>query len=208
MVAVAHSRHDAVGELTGLGVGNVVAAIFGGLRSGGATARSMANYAAGARTRLSHIVCSSIMLAFISGLSPLLAFVPLSAVAGALIAMSVCLFDSLIVVMAEKAFTIQDTSLRRKIRFSLFLVCIVAVLVVVEGLLVGIVAGLLIELLRFLLGSGKNLVRSKFTGRVVHSNSVRNPESMSILTEQAIPSLFSFCKAPCSSGMPISCRPR
>jgi len=112
-----------------------------------------------------------------------LAFIPLSAVAGALIAMSVRLFDSLTVVMAKKAFTIQDRSLRKNIRFSLFLVCTVAVLVVVEGLLVGIVAGLLIELLRYLLSSGKHLVRSKFTARVVHSNTVRNPESMRILSE-------------------------
>ena len=102
--SISGGRHSAAGELIGLGAGNAVGALFGGIPSGGSPSRVLANYSAGGRTRLSHIVASALILVSILGLGQLIGYLPLAAVAGALVVMAVGFFDTWAIAILRKAF--------------------------------------------------------------------------------------------------------
>lgn len=81
--------HDPDRELVGQGLANVVSPIFGGMPATGAIARTAVNVRAGARTRLSSIVHSGVLVLVVVAGSSLVATVPLAALAGVLMVTAV-----------------------------------------------------------------------------------------------------------------------
>lgn len=79
------SRHDPNAELVGLGVGNIVAPFFGGIAATGALARTATNIRAGARSPLSAVFHALVVLGAMLALAPLVAWVPMAALAGLLL---------------------------------------------------------------------------------------------------------------------------
>jgi SulP family sulfate permease len=86
-------RADHDQELIGQGLGNLASALFGGLPVTGVIARSATNIQAGARTRLAAILHALILLAMMLGLAPLVARIPLAALAGVLIAVALRMIE-------------------------------------------------------------------------------------------------------------------
>ena len=82
---VTGTQHNSDRELLGQGIGNVVAGLFGGIPGAGATMRTMVNIRAGARTHLSGIIHSLILLALVAGMAPLAEHIPLAVLAGILV---------------------------------------------------------------------------------------------------------------------------
>ncbi|MEZ4241921.1 MAG: C4-dicarboxylic acid transporter DauA [Myxococcota bacterium] len=77
-------RHDPNAELVGLGVGNLLAPLFGGIAATGALARTATNIRSGARSPLAAVVHAAVVLLAIALLAPLVAYVPMAAL-GALL---------------------------------------------------------------------------------------------------------------------------
>jgi SulP family sulfate permease len=75
------TRHDPNAELVGLGIGNIVGALFGGIAATGALARTATNVRAGARSPLAAVFHSLVVLACIVLLAPSVAHVPMAALA-------------------------------------------------------------------------------------------------------------------------------
>lgn len=80
-------------ELVGQGLANVASGLFGGLPATGAIARTAVNIRSGGRTRLSAIVHSAVLVLVIVALSPVVARIPLSALAGVLIMTAIRMMD-------------------------------------------------------------------------------------------------------------------
>jgi SulP family sulfate permease len=78
-------KHDPDGELIGLGLGNMVVPFFGGIAATGALARTATNVRAGARSPISSVVHSLVVLLAILLFAPLVTFVPMAALAGLLL---------------------------------------------------------------------------------------------------------------------------
>lgn len=78
-------RHNADGELLGVGVANLVAPFFGGIAATGAVARSAANVRFGARTPIAAVVHALFVLLVLVALAPLLGMLPLAALAALLL---------------------------------------------------------------------------------------------------------------------------
>ncbi len=78
------SRHDPDRELFGQGLANIASPLFGGMPSTGAIARTAVNVRAGARTRVSAVVHSLVLVLVVLVLGPLVARIPLAALAGVL----------------------------------------------------------------------------------------------------------------------------
>jgi len=78
-------RHDPDGELIGLGIGNIVAPFFGGIAATGALARTATNVRAGARSPLASVFHALVVLLAVLVFAPLLAYVPMAALAGLLL---------------------------------------------------------------------------------------------------------------------------
>ncbi|HUR28262.1 MAG TPA: SulP family inorganic anion transporter, partial [Planctomycetota bacterium] len=79
------TQHDPDSELFAQGVGNFVGPFFGGIAATGAIARTATNVRAGARSPISAIVHSVIVLASVIALAPLLGALPMAALAALLI---------------------------------------------------------------------------------------------------------------------------
>lgn len=79
------SRHRSNAELIGQGVANCASALFGGLPATGAIARTATNVRAGARTPVAGILHAVFLLVFMLLLAPLMAWVPLAALASVLL---------------------------------------------------------------------------------------------------------------------------
>lgn len=77
--------HEPDRELFGQGLANVAVSFFGGMPATGAIARTAVNVKAGARTRAATIVHGLVLATVAIALAPVLAHVPLAALAGVLI---------------------------------------------------------------------------------------------------------------------------
>ncbi len=82
---ITKTRHNSNKELVGQGIGNAMAGLFCGLSGAGATMRTVVNVKSGGNSQLSGVVHALFLLAVLYGLGPVVAYVPLSVLAGILI---------------------------------------------------------------------------------------------------------------------------
>jgi SulP family sulfate permease len=78
-------RHSANSELLGQGLGNLIAPFFGGITATAAIARSTANLRAGAQSPVAAMIHALVILLALVMLAPLLAYLPMPAMAALLI---------------------------------------------------------------------------------------------------------------------------
>jgi len=83
--SMTRTRHDPNSELIGQGIGNLLVPFFGGIAATGALARTATNIRSGARTPVASIVHSLVILLAILLLAPLIAYIPMAALAGLLL---------------------------------------------------------------------------------------------------------------------------
>ncbi|MCE2528931.1 MAG: SulP family inorganic anion transporter [Acidimicrobiia bacterium] len=76
--------HNPNRELIGVGMGNVVAGLIGAIPGAGATTGTAANIRAGGRTRVSGVMCATIILALVLGLGRYIDRIPHAVLAGIL----------------------------------------------------------------------------------------------------------------------------
>ncbi len=90
---ITKDRHDSKRELIGQGIGNIVAALFGGIPGAGATKGTVVAIKSGAKTRLSGITHGVFQLIALLGLGTLVSYIPLSVLAGLLISVGIAIID-------------------------------------------------------------------------------------------------------------------
>ena len=83
--AMTGKKHDPNAELVGLGIGNIVAPFFGGIAATGALARTATNIRAGATSPFAAAFHALVVLAAILIAAPLVAYVPMAALAALLL---------------------------------------------------------------------------------------------------------------------------
>jgi len=86
-------RHDPDRELFGQGLANLVSPLFGGMPATGAIARTAVNVRAGARTRFAAVVHALVLIAVVFFGGPLVARIPLAALAGVLMVTAVRMIE-------------------------------------------------------------------------------------------------------------------
>jgi SulP family sulfate permease len=82
---MAGTKHDPDVELLAQGVGNIVAPFFGGIAATGAIARTATNIRAGGRSPIAAVVHALFVLAGVVVLAPVLAYLPMAALAALLL---------------------------------------------------------------------------------------------------------------------------
>ncbi len=87
------TRHKPNKELVGQGIGNSIAAIFGGLPGAGATIRTVVNIGSGGTTRLSGMIASVLLLIILLALGPVASQIPAAVLAGILITVGIGVMD-------------------------------------------------------------------------------------------------------------------
>ncbi len=87
------TKHKPNKELIGQGIGNSIAAIFGGIPGAGATIRTVVNINSGGKTKLSGMVASVILLVILLALGPVASQIPSAVLAGILITVGIGVMD-------------------------------------------------------------------------------------------------------------------
>ncbi|MGI8334323.1 SulP family inorganic anion transporter [Actinomadura scrupuli] len=82
-------RHDSDRELFGQGLANLVTPLFGGVAATGAIARTAVNVRSGGASRLAALLHAVVLAVIVFAAAPLVAGIPLSALAGVLIATAI-----------------------------------------------------------------------------------------------------------------------
>jgi SulP family sulfate permease len=90
---VTKTKHKPNKELIGQGVGNSIAAIFGGIPGAGATIRTVVNINAGGKTRLSGMISGIILLVIMLTFAPIASQIPAAVLAGILITVGINVVD-------------------------------------------------------------------------------------------------------------------
>lgn len=80
-----NTKHDPNAELVGLGIGNLLAPIFGGIAATGALARTATNIRSGARSPLASITHAAVVLLAMLFVAPIVAYVPMASLAALLL---------------------------------------------------------------------------------------------------------------------------
>jgi len=87
------TRHDSNRELVGQGIGNMAAALIGGLPGAGATMRTVINIKSGGTSPLSGVVAGGFLLAVLLGLGSPVGQIPNAVLAGILITVGIGIVD-------------------------------------------------------------------------------------------------------------------
>lgn len=87
------TKHKPNKELVGQGIGNSIAAIFGGIPGAGATIRTVVNIKSGGKTKLSGMIAGLILLIILLGFGPIASKIPAAVLAGILITVGIGVMD-------------------------------------------------------------------------------------------------------------------
>ncbi len=87
------TKHKPNKELIGQGIGNTIAAIFGGIPGAGATIRTVVNINAGGKTRLSGMFAGILLLVILLALGPIASQIPAAVLAGILVTVGIGVMD-------------------------------------------------------------------------------------------------------------------
>ncbi|MBO0590986.1 SulP family inorganic anion transporter [Cellulophaga sp. E16_2] len=87
------TKHSPNKELVGQGIGNSIAALFGGLPGAGATIRTVVNINSGGKTKLSGMMAGILLLFILLALGPIASKIPAAVLAGILITVGISVMD-------------------------------------------------------------------------------------------------------------------
>jgi len=87
------TKHKPNKELVGQGIGNSIAALFGGIPGAGATIRTVVNINSGGKTRLSGMIAGVMLFIILLALAPIASKIPAAVLAGILITVGIGVMD-------------------------------------------------------------------------------------------------------------------
>jgi SulP family sulfate permease len=90
---ITKTKHNSNKELIGQGIGNSIAALFGGIPGAGATIRTVVNIKAGGKTRLSGMTAGILLLLVLLLIGPIASQIPAAVLAGILITVGIGVVD-------------------------------------------------------------------------------------------------------------------
>ncbi len=87
------TKHQPNKELVGQGIGNSIAAVFGGIPGAGATIRTVVNINAGGKSKLSGMIAGVLLLIILLALGPVASQIPAAVLAGILVTVGIGVMD-------------------------------------------------------------------------------------------------------------------
>ena len=174
-------RTNANHELVGQGIGNMLAATFGGIMSSGSPSRTVANYQYGGRSRLSKVFIGLFSLVAIWFLAPWLGLLPQVVLAGLLISLAFSLLRKKTWHQMVDLFS-HNNMKRQRSAVNLIISLAVSIFLIWQGILPSLGMGLLFSLLHFVIRMGRGIVTDYRRGNEKHSFAIRSQEEFDELT--------------------------
>ncbi len=163
--ALSNSSHNSNRELIGQGVGNVASSLLGGIPGAGTMGASLINVSSGGTTKLSGFVTGMASLLALLLLSPLIAWVPVAALAAILIVTGFRMIDR----RSLAFFNTADTRLDFMVILSVIVVALFGNLIAASGI------GVALAILLFIREQTRSsVVRSRIEGLDIFSRRLRS----------------------------------
>jgi sulfate permease, SulP family len=176
-------KSDSNRLLARLGLGNIVAAGFGGITSGINIGPSLVNRAFGGRTPLSVLVNAAVVLLAFTLLFPLVAAVPRAVLSAVIMVVAIQHLDPWTVQMARRV-TSAAARQRRLILLELFVMLVVAVLSVTVNIVLAVFMGIVLAVLLFVLRMSRSNIRRSYRCDAIHSRKSRTAKEMELLERE------------------------
>ncbi|MEI8161861.1 MAG: SulP family inorganic anion transporter [Betaproteobacteria bacterium] len=170
------SHHDSNRELTGQGLGNIVSSLIGGIPGAGTMGASLVNISSGGTTRRSGMIAGALSLLAFLVLVPLIAWVPIAALAAILIVIGLRMIDRHSLVF----FFTPETRLDFMVIVSVILVAIFGNLIAASGV------GVALAILLFIREQTRSsVVHSRIEGHQIVAKWARTPLDVMRLEHEA-----------------------
>ncbi len=169
------SRHDSNRELIGQGIGNLASSLCSGLPGAGTMGATLVNISSGARSSASGMIEGVMVLVAYLLLAPLIAWIPLAALAAILIVVGLKMIDRHALSLVRS----RDTQLDVVVMVTVALVALTVSLIAATG------TGLLLAVLLFLRRqAGTQIVRRNTFGNQVFSRCERLEHERALLEDK------------------------
>lgn len=168
------NRHDSNRELLGQGLANLTAFIGGGLSGSGTIGATLVNVSSGGRSTLSSFIEGGLVVLALLALSPLIAWLPISALAGILLVVAFRMFD-------WKAFRLLKHT---ETRVDFMVIAAVVVAAESIGLIAAAVTGVGLAILLFIRDQIRiSVLRRRATLKEISSKTYRLESENAILQQ-------------------------
>jgi len=169
-------------ELIGQGAGNTLVALFAGLPGAGSIPKTMSNYRAGGRTRLSRVLSSILVLLIVGVLGPLISIIPLAVFSAIVVAIGIDMVDDWTVLLIRQL--PRERLHRKSIIANLSITLTVTVIMISVNLVLAIGLGIAIASILFISKMGRSVVRRSYFGDQLHSKRARSWEDREVLERE------------------------
>ncbi|OAN55263.1 sulfate permease and related transporter [Paramagnetospirillum marisnigri] len=172
--AMSGSHHDSDRELIGQGLANMTSAMLGGVPGAGTMGASLINLSSGGTSRLSGLMCGVFSLAAFLLLAPLIAWVPVAALAAILMIIGLRMIDR-----HSLAFFFT-----RSTRFDFMVILAVILVALFVNLIAASGVGVALAILLFIRENTRSsVVRHRIEGSEIFSKRSRNRRDMELLEQ-------------------------
>jgi SulP family sulfate permease len=197
--AMANTSHDSNRELVGQGLGNITSALIGGIPGAGTMGASLVNLSSGGTTRRSGVLAGVFSLLAFLLLAPLIAWVPVAALAAILIVVGARMIDR----QSLQFFYNRATRLDFLVIMAVILVALFGNLIAASGVGVALAVFLFIRE-----QTRSTVIRSRIDGEQFFARNTRLGR-IKVPQHQSVGRLWcSSCRAACFLAPPISCTKR
>ena len=176
-------KPDANRDLRVHGAANFLMGVLGYMPGSGTLSRSMAIINAGAKTRAANAGVGIVFLIMLVVLAPVVAALPLWATAGMLLATAVQALDKGTLANIRRIVR-REVPYPRILAGDLAVTFVVVVTALIFNLIAAVGVGIVLAVVLFVLGVGRNPVRRVLLGSRVRSKVQRRPEQISLLEQE------------------------
>ena len=176
-------KPDANRDLRVHGAANFLMGVLGYMPGSGTLSRSMAIINAGAKTRAANAGVGIVFLIMLVVLAPMVAALPLWATAGMLLATAVQALDKGTLANIRRIVR-REVPYPRILAGDLAVTFVVVVTALIFNLIAAVGVGIVLAVVLFVLGVGRNPVRRVLLGSRVRSKVQRRPEQISLLEQE------------------------
>jgi MFS superfamily sulfate permease-like transporter/CRP-like cAMP-binding protein len=174
-----------VRELAAQGVANAVTSFFAPVAGSISPALLTIAYRNGGRTRITALIAAAVVLAVGIGCSGALAQVPTVVLSAVLIATGVTMIDGWSIRLAASFIGGTSPQTRRRDALDLVVVAAVMGITAITTVVVGVLAGILLSAVVFVINMSRPVVRRRFSGDEIFSRRARSADDIIILKRTA-----------------------
>ena len=177
------SRVHADWLLARLGIGNVVAACFGGITSGINIGPSLTNRAFGGRTPVSVLVNAAAILLASTVLFSIVTLLPRVVLSAVIMVIAIQHFDPWATQLVKRV-AISSGSQRRFLTVDLLVVVLVAVLSITVNIVLAVFLGIIIAVMLFVVRMSRSIIRRTYRCGAISSRKSRDVREAQALERQ------------------------